>query len=322
MTGGILVIGENVADAVVSSMVENSQEVRMRVFPGGGPANTAVALGRLGVPTSFAGRISTGVLGELFVRRLTDSGVDISRSPRAREPATMAIASLNSLGEAEYDFYATRTADWQWRPAEVSMLKINDHGCVHTGSLALAIQPGADLIDEFLVQRRGSATISIDPNVRTAIVPSERYRERLSKWCSVADIIRLSDVDLEAILPGERPEDIFDDWHSRGVSLVIVTRGPASTLASYRGSRLEVTTAPVESPDTIGAGDAFTAGLLHWLYVSGNLGGRLEISDAADVGRALSYATHIAALTCSVPGANPPWAGEISKEILQMLPSQ
>jgi fructokinase len=70
----------------------------------------------------------------------------------------------------------------------------------------------------------------------------------------------------------------------------------------------------VDVVDTVGAGDSFTAGLLHRLAALGHLGGRLDGLSLEDVTDACAFGARVAALTCSVPGANPPWADAAAPE--------
>src|SRR5262245_53008097 len=117
----IVVIGEAVADAFVlgdASSAASKGELQLRVLPGGGPVNTAVALGRLGVPTRYLGRLSDNPFGRLIRSHLAGAGVDLSAAVSAPEQATVALAALDDGGNAVYDFYAEGTADWQWTVAE------------------------------------------------------------------------------------------------------------------------------------------------------------------------------------------------------------
>ncbi|GAA4194704.1 carbohydrate kinase [Streptosporangium oxazolinicum] len=283
-------------------------ELVLRVLPGGGPANTAVALARLGTATRFLGRLSGDSFGALFRAHLGASGVDLTGCVDAAEPSTLAVATLDASGRARYSFHADGAADWAWSAAELTAERIGDVSCLHTGSLALVRAPGAEVVEEALAATATRATISVDPNVRAALVDPAVYRERMPRWCALADMIKLSDDDLEHIHPGEPVEGVCDSWHEAGVRLVVVTLGPLGALVSVGGERATVPTPPTEVVDTVGAGDSFTAGLLHRLRASGLLGGRLDRLDLDLAVDAATFAARVASLTCSVAGANPPWA--------------
>ncbi|WP_416983478.1 carbohydrate kinase family protein [Streptomyces sp. T028] len=306
---GITVIGECVADAFTDPARSAPAQLALNVLPGGGPANTALALARLGTPTRFLARLSNDLFGTLFRNHLTASGVDLSGSVNAPEPSTLAIANLDEQGQATYSFFADGAADWQWTPDELSTtVPDGDTVAVHTGSLALIRQPGGRHIEDYLTKAREHASISIDPNVRPLLVAPAAYHQRLHHWCALADILRLSEDDLALLLPGATPEEACDTWHAAGARLVVITLGGRGALASLDGHRVTVPAPAVDVVDTVGAGDSFTAGLLHHLTALGHLGGRLDTLTLDDTAAACSFAARVAALTCSVPGADPPWA--------------
>ncbi|MGW0632769.1 carbohydrate kinase family protein [Streptomyces sp. NPDC002758] len=311
--GNVTVLGECVADVFTDPARSGPVELTLRALPGGGPANTAVALARLGTPTRFLGRFSNDVFGTLFRARLSDSGVDLTGSVTAApEPSTLAVADLDESGQATYTFYADSAADFQWTDEELATTGSDNAACLHTGSLALIRQPGGSRIEGHLAKAREHVTVSIDPNVRPRLVPPAAYRERLPRWCALADILRLSEDDLALLLPRASPEEACDIWHAAGARLVVITLGGRGALASLDGVRVTVPTPAVDVVDTVGAGDSFTAGLLHRLAALGHLGGRLDALSLEDVTDACSFAAHVAALTCSVPGANPPRAELVS----------
>ncbi|MGN9758012.1 carbohydrate kinase family protein [Streptomyces sp. SD31] len=308
----ITVLGECVADAFTEPG-GTSNELALRVLPGGGPANTAVALARLGTPARFLARLSGDVFGRLFRAHLEASAVDLSSAVEAAEPSTLAVAELDEQGQAAFSFHAQNTADWQWTAEELAGVDLSETACVHTGSLALVRAPGAAVVEDFLAAAAPRATISIDPNVRPLLVDPDVYRARLAHWCDLADVLRLSEDDLALLLPGTPPEQACDIWHAAGARLVVITRGAEGALASLDGERLQVPAVATQVVDTVGAGDSFTAGLLHHLGARGLLGGRLTELRLDDVADACLFATQVAALTCSVAGPNPPWQRELAR---------
>ena len=314
----IAIVGEVVADAVlpVGGIVDGA--AHLTVHPGGGPANTALALARLGSTARFAGRLSTGSLGRLCRARLEASGVDLTASEDATEPATLAIARVDAGGAATYEFYTDGTADWAWTDASLAPLIDGPFAAgqapvaVHTGTLALALQPSGGVIENLLARGRERMTISVDPNLRTLLVPIESYRERIDTWASLSDIVRLSLDDLEQLWPEWSPERAADHLHEQGVALAVISLGGDGAYGSIRGDGVRVPTAPTTLVDTVGAGDSFHGGLLHYLAESGYLGGRLGTLTVDGLLAALTFASRVSAITCSRAGANPPWAAELA----------
>ncbi|MBB3725648.1 carbohydrate kinase family protein [Nonomuraea dietziae] len=305
----IAVLGECVADAFAD---RRPGELAMRVLPGGGPSNTAVALARLGTAARFLGRLSDDVFGELFRERMAASGVDLSACVRAREPSTLAVATLDAEGQARYSFHAEGTADWGWSAAELSDDRLSGASCLHTGSLALVREPGASAVAEFAA--RAAATVSIDPNVRPSLASREDYLSRMPQWCALADILKLSADDLAFLMPDVSMVRACELWHTAGARLIVVTMGAAGALVSLDGAVVTVPAEPVEVVDTVGAGDSFTAGLLHRLESRGLLGGRLDGLDLASAAEAAAFGATVAALTCAVAGADPPWADQLTSQ--------
>ncbi|MDK1475237.1 carbohydrate kinase [Streptomyces sp. 549] len=321
----VAVLGECVADAFVVPGPADAPaaSLGLEVLPGGGPANTAVALARLGTRTRFLGRLSTDVFGRLFREHLRSSGVDLGSSVTAAESSTLAVADLDAEGRADYSFHAEATADWQWTGEELAAATAPGMSCLHTGSLALVRPPGGAAVEDLLASARERATVSLDPNVRPLLVDPAEYRARLPRWCAAADVLRLSDDDLAHLLPGASPEQAADTFHGLGTPLVVITLGPAGVFASLDGHRLRLDAPPTEVVDTVGAGDSFMAGFLHALHHDGALGGRLTGPgspgspdrkgrpgglDEGTLHAALTFGLRVAALTCAVRGANPPWA--------------
>lgn len=314
----IAVVGEVVADAVLPADGIVDGAAHLTVHPGGGPANFAVALARLGSTARFAGRLSTGALGALCRAKLEASGVDLSASESAAEPATLAIARLDSSGAASYEFYTNGTADWAWTDQTLAPLvdgPFPDQDrpvALHTGTLALALQPSGQVIEDLLARARERLTVSIDPNLRTLLVPVQTYRAVIDRWAALADIVRLSEDDLEQLWPHWSPERAAAHLHGLGVLLVVVSLGADGAFASLRGEQVRVPIAPTTLVDTVGAGDSFHGGLLHHLAGAGHLGGRMDGLDVAGLTEALTFASRVSAITCSRAGANPPWAVELT----------
>src|SRR5690606_10209862 len=164
--------------------------------------------------------------------------------------------------------------------------------------------PGREAVEAFAAAAAARVTVSVDPNVRPSLADREAYA--VERWCAFADVLRLSDEDLEFLRPGEPVERVCDGWHEAGARLVVVTKGAVGVLVSLGGRRVTVPAVKVVVVGTVGAGDAFTAGLLHWLGGRGLLGGRLDGLDLEMAREAAIFAAGVASLACTVPGADLP----------------
>jgi fructokinase len=312
----IAVLGEAVVD-----LVETAEPGLYRAHPGGSPLNVAVGLARLGHPTALLARISRDVFGRMFRTHLAGSGVDLDHLVEAPQPSTLAVASVDGAGVASYDFWVDGTADWQWTADELAAALPAGAVALHTGSLALEVPPGAELVADLIRRehRRGEVTISYDPNVRLARRgPREQALRQVEELVGLADVVKVSADDLAWLLPGEDPAAVARRWAAAGPALVVVTLGGAGALAATAAGVLADHPAiPVEVVDTVGAGDAFASGLLGWLAERGALGRRatstLAHLDRAALVEMLARAGLVAALTCAKPGADPPTRSELDR---------
>jgi fructokinase len=299
----ILVAGEALVDLVVA-------DGSIRPFPGGGPYNTARALGRLGASVGFLGRLSHDHFGSMLTKVLAESAVSLDHTSRGPEPSALAIAHRSADGEADYSFYLRgTTASYALLPtldADIRAL------CV--GSLALAIEPSATALEALVERESEQRIVVIDPNVRAAAIIDDRaYRARFERCCRAAHIVKLSASDASWLLPAVDPEDVATRLLDLGAELVVVTLGAEGALAGTRGARARVPALPVDLQDTIGAGDAFGAGLLVALDKRDALArGSLAALTGSDLGYVLSFASAVAALTCARSGAETPTFAEVA----------
>jgi fructokinase len=306
--GVIVVCGEALID-----LVPAGGEL-WRALSGGGPANTAVALARLGTPVSMLARISDDAFGAQLRKRFVDNNVDLRWAPNASEPTTLAIVNLDEHGGARYTFHIDGTADWQWQERELPTLLGPEVTAIHAGSMGLVGRPGGAVIEAMLVRERARRVISIDPNVRPVMCPDAReYRDVVERWLGVAHIVKVSADDLGWLYPARSAADVALEWVTQGPLLVVLTSGADGARAfGADGLSVAVPSVPVEVVDTIGAGDTFTAGLLHSLEQQG----RLDVEALARLSEpqletALRYAAQVSALACTRPGADPPYAQDV-----------
>jgi fructokinase len=300
----VLVIGEALVD-VVSGPGHPPVE-----HPGGSPANVALGLARLGLHTHLLTRIGDDARGRLVRRHLEASGVRLVGGSVTGFPTSTATAHLDGAGVASYDF----DLDWSLPPEAGT----GDFRAVHTGSIAATLKPGADDVLRLVEEVGGRAVVSYDPNARPALMgrPSDALA-RMERIIRAVDVVKVSDEDLAWLLPGADPVEVAQTWRATGPALVVVTRGGSGAVGVLAAGVVEVAAPNVEVADTVGAGDALMAGLLHGLDGAGLLTPDrvedLRSAATADVAPLLEHAVRIAALTCTRPGADPPTREELAR---------
>ncbi|MFC0004120.1 carbohydrate kinase family protein [Micromonospora siamensis] len=307
----LTVLGEAVVDLAPSGGGD-----LFAAHPGGSPLNVAVGLARLGRPTAMLARFSRTAFGRRLRAHADTNKVDLTHAVADDRPATLAVVSLNPTGTAEYDFYLTGTADWQWTSDELVGLPAGTE-VLHTGSLAVLLPPGADVVADLLAREHaaGRVLVSLDPNVRPAVLDDPAAaRARLLALARYAHLVKASDEDLAWLLPGATVEQAAAHLIALGVRLVVVTRGAAGSYAvTADGVQRHHPARRVTVVDTVGAGDAFTAGLLDALVeVAAATPSAVGSLDAAGLDAVLEHATRVAAITCGRPGADPPHGQELA----------
>jgi fructokinase len=304
----IVVCGETLIDLV------HVEGELWRALPGGSPANTAVALARLGTPAAMLARVSGDAFGTRLRSRLVNDGVDVSFVVEAAEASSMAVVDLDESGGARYSFYLQGTADWQWAAAELPVSFDSSVAAIHAGSMALMMPPGAAVLESMLRRERAQRVVSIDPNVRASICPDPvRYREAVERWLGVAHIVKASSDDVLWLYPDRSPDDVLADWASQGPALVVFTHGAAGAVARLpSGVEARVEGVVVDVVDTIGAGDTFSAGLLHALSDADLLSAEgLAAISKHEVEEALRFAVLVSAIACTRAGADPPHLADL-----------
>jgi fructokinase len=299
----VVVCGEALIDVIRDSSGKESS------VPGGGPFNTARALARLGVPVAYLGRLSSDESGRLLAELLAADGVDMRLVSVGPERTTRAIATLRRGGITEYSFEFEGTSAPNLTHEMLPVQLGHDVDAIHVGTLGLVFEPIAASLAGLLHREREGRLVMVDPNVRPGLIDEGAYRERLDAVIAESTIVKASEEDVEFLLPGAGVEASAEILRA-GARLVVVTLGARGAYAAHRDLRVFVAAPPVEVVDTIGAGDAFSAGLLAWLYDHGKISADLAL-DEEELRAALAYACRVAAITCSRRGADPPSKSEV-----------
>ncbi len=307
----IIVCGEALIDVV------RNDDGTQRAMPGGGPFNTVRALARLGVPTALLGHLSDDEFGRELAGLLASDGASLELVSIGPERTTIALADVDSDGLAQYQFLVEGTSAPHLTPAMVPDQLGANVSALHLGSLGMVLEPMASTLIDLVKHERDGRLVMLDPNVRVGLVPDAEYRERLQGMIAESTIVKASAADLEWLYPGLTYHQAADKLLCEGVPLVVVTLGADGAFAAQNEDRVTIAAVPTHVVDTIGAGDAFGAAFLAWLSDHGLLRADPRLQ-RAELQSALEYACLAASITCSRPGANPPWKHEMHPGIPTM----
>jgi fructokinase len=301
-----LVIGEALVDAVTDASGTVTEHV------GGSPANVAFGLAALDHAVDLATWIATDERGQRIEAVCRERGVALTPGSQQATFTSVAHATLDETGAASYVF----DLDWQLPP----IADLTAYGHVHTGSIAAVLEPGGTDVRAALAAARATgATVSYDPNARPSLMGAPADARRLiEETIATADVVKLSDEDVEWLCPGEALDDVLAAWGTLGPALLVVTRGGAGAVVSVPATgEMRALPAPrVDVVDTVGAGDSFMAGLVSGLLDGGLLGGpsqrqALQAAALDDVAPAVQRALRTGALTVERAGAHAPHRADL-----------
>jgi fructokinase len=321
--GLILIIccGEALIDMV--PVLSESGQTSYAPLVGGAIFNTAIGLGRLGVPVGMLSGVSTDFFGEQLTSSLLDSMVDTSYLIRSNAPTTLAFVTLTE-GQASYTFYdensAGRCVKLSDLPRLTDAAQIKGKSVIPTalyfGGISLINDPAAAAYCALAQNNAADMVIVLDPNIRTNfIVDEQHYRDALQIIIDVADIIKVSDEDLDWLVGDDDHNETQQVALLRGERRVIVVvtkgeKGATAYLAS--GETIHQCVPDVVVEDTVGAGDTFNAGFLAKLLGEGLMSkAALTHISSAQLLQALAYGAHVAGINVTRQGANPPWLSEL-----------
>jgi len=305
----ILCCGEALIDMLPRE--STAGEPAFAPYAGGAVFNSAIALGRLGVPVEFFSGLSSDLFGQQIRDVLASSNVGSRYADVSARPTTLAFVRLDG-GHATYTFYDENTAGRMLSEADLPTLG-DDIRAMLFGAISLIPEPSGSAYEALMRREHERRVTMLDPNIRPGfIADNEKHRARILRMVAMADIVKLSDEDL-AWFGHEGDMDAFvRGWLRLGPKLIVVTRGAQGATAYTERHTVHVPSQRVAVVDTVGAGDTFNAGLLASLHDQGLLGKeKLGKLGEDEIRAALALGAQAAAVTVARAGANPPWRHEL-----------
>ena len=300
--------GENVVD-----MIMNKQG-SYQPIAGGSALNIAVGLGTMGNPTGYAMPISSDALGDMLMESLTKANVEYLATKRPDRLSGLAVVTLLDGGQPAYGFYRANAADTELEHGELPELELKVEHLHVGGSPSLGNSACSKLLMPWIHEQHGHRTLSIDPNVREALVDDrDSFLYHCDQIIEKATLCRLSIEDAQYMYNTKNPNIIADIVLDKGAKLVAVTLGDKGALLADDSTRV---TSEFELPskisDTVGAGDTFMAALLTWLRNNSLLDNHnVNALGENQLTEACTFACAAAAINCTRPGCSPPTLDEI-----------
>jgi fructokinase len=307
----ITVIGEALID-----LLPGQQRRTFTALPGGSPYNVAIGLARLGQRVTLMARLSGDVFGGILREQAMAENIELAAAPRAAEPTTLAVVSLDANAGAIYHFHRHGTADWQWTAAEIGRAPART-AALHFGSIASWTPPGdAQILG--LARRmhgRGDVLVSYDPNIRPDLLTDRHHaQQRVERALQCAHLAKASTEDISWLYPGATAEEVARRWLDVGPTIVVITASASGATAfTARGQSVHRPARQISVVDTIGAGDSFAAGLIGSIMERGwHAPALLATCPAAELSAIVDDAILVASLNCQRQGNDPPTAADLA----------
>jgi fructokinase len=298
--GQVWVVGEVLIDLIPKG-------ANRKAIVGGGPANTAKALSKLGIDTQFIDGISSDQYGQIVKDELKTAGVKLDYVKYLDKPTCLAIVSLSESGSATYEFVIENTATFDFNHDWLPNPQTGRPSILHIGTLATIIEPGASVLFDWAQSVAKVAPIVFDPNVRPAVISDRKqYVSQVERWVAISSAVKVSDEDIRWLYPSLEIEQVVNNWLIKGPSLIVVTYGEKGLIGYRKGEKVIVDAVKVKVVDTVGAGDTVGAILVEAIVKDG-----LDILTGARLETMLKRAAKAAAITVSRVGANPPTSEEL-----------
>lgn len=264
--GNLFSIGEVLIDFIpLQKGIALKDVTAFERAPGGAPANVAAAVAKYGQKAQMISKLGTDAFGDFLVDQLAKAGVNTKKILRTDEANTaLAFVSLQENGERDFSFYRNPSADMLLSEDEIDPLWFSAGDILHFCSVDLVESPMKHAHKKAITAvSNAGGLVSFDPNVRLPLWKSkEECRHAILEFLPFADIVKVSDEELEFITGIEDVEKALQSLFIGNVKVVVFTKGASGADLVFKAKQYTSSGYSVEVKDTTGAGDAFIGGLL------------------------------------------------------------
>lgn len=273
---------------------------------GGAPCNVCAAFAKLGGEAAMISQFGKDHFGDKIVAELEENGVDCTYIRRTDEANTsLAFVALKENGEREFSFYRKPGADMLYRPEYLEPEWFADGYAFHFCSVSLGDFPMKEAHRKAIsYAKEAGMLVSYDPNLRPALWESEeKMVAAVKEFVPYADILKVSDEEIEAISGTKQIEKAVETFLAQGVSLVLYTKGGDGAEVYTKTQKAAVPGIRVKAVDTTGAGDGFIGAFLFGLWKNGITKQNLDDISKETLEHCLSFANRFCSISVTKKGA-------------------
>ena len=300
----VVALGELLIDfATVSTDADGYPT--MAAHPGGAPANFLAALTKYGFGTALLGKVGTDTFGKLLLGTMAAAGIETRGLVQTDDVfTTLAFVTFDESGDREFAFSRKPGADTCITYEEIDLSLIDEAKVFHFGTLSLTDEPARSATQKAVAYAKSKGKlITYDPNLRKPLWKDlETAKEQLLWGLQHADVVKISDEEVEFLFgctPEEGADKLLNEF---GVSLAMVTLGPNGAYLKNKNGSIYVKCPKVNPIDTTGAGDIFGGSAVSRLLKLGVAPAELTVAQMAAIG---SFASTAASLSTEKSGGIP-----------------
>lgn len=274
MNNTIYCIGEVVYDIIF----RDDQPVAASA--GGSMLNSAVSLGRAGMPVSFIGECGTDRAGEMIADFLQKNSVNTNFLQRPDNTQTIiSLAFLNKKKEAAYSFYRSEPGSFERLIPDFRNGDILLFGSYYSVSES----NGANMLKIVRHAAEKGVILYYDPNFRKPHLSQLKVlRPLIKRNIRISDIIRGSNEDFELVFGTSSGKETWELDCFRGNKVLIYTSGEKEVEVFTEEFTRKYVVPTISPLSTIGAGDTFNAGIIKSITEKDNLRALLKKPESWD----------------------------------------
>lgn len=278
----LLTMGESMVSLRSGGPLSAGGSLSMHVA--GAESNVAVGAARLGHRVRWAGVVGADPHGEFILRQLRSEGVEVYHREEAARSTGVMFLEQRTADVSRAFYYRAGSAGSTLCRKDVDRALLGGARVLHLTGITPALSAEARDAVEYAAERAADegVLVSLDVNYRSKLWSRDEARAVLAPLVRYASIVVASDDELDLVMPAA---DVTSDSAEAlmakllldlGVQEVVVKRGAAGAGAHTLAGHWNVPAVPVTGIDTVGAGDAFTAGYLSALLDGDDVPGRLQ----------------------------------------------